>query len=85
MTGLEIDSRTLALLDSDTDGHVRPPEIIAAVRWLRDVVKDGVCALGAEPINLLLRPETQYVPAPHQRLDHMQQQHVEGLPVRMTP
>jgi len=36
--GLEIDARTLELLDSDGDGHVRPPEILAAVRWLREVL-----------------------------------------------
>ena len=41
VSGLEIDSRTLALLDSDDDAHVRPPEIIAAVRWLREVVKSA--------------------------------------------
>jgi len=41
VSGLEIDSRTLALLDSDNDDHVRPPEILAAVRWLRDVVKSA--------------------------------------------
>jgi hypothetical protein len=38
--GLEIDARTLQLLDTDTDAHVRPPEIIAAVTWLREVLKD---------------------------------------------
>ena len=32
-TGLEFDSRTLALLDSDGDGQVRVPEVQAAVRW----------------------------------------------------
>jgi hypothetical protein len=31
--GLEIDGRTLDLLDSDHDGRVRVPEILAAVRW----------------------------------------------------
>lgn len=36
--GLEIDTRTLELLDSDKDAHVRPPEILAAVKWLRDVL-----------------------------------------------
>ncbi|MCA8964453.1 MAG: hypothetical protein KDC48_06195, partial [Planctomycetes bacterium] len=39
--GLEIDERTLALLDEDGDGYVRPPEIIATVKWLRDVLKNG--------------------------------------------
>lgn len=32
-TGLEFDSRTLALLDSDGDGQVRIPEVQAAVSW----------------------------------------------------
>ena len=31
--GLEIDGRTLELLDSDRDGRVRVPEVLAAVRW----------------------------------------------------
>ena len=38
--GLEIDPRTLELLDTDGDAHVRPPEILAAVAWLRDVLVD---------------------------------------------
>jgi hypothetical protein len=35
--GLEIDSRTLDLIDTDHDGRLRPPEILAAVAWARDV------------------------------------------------
>ena len=31
--GLEIDPRTLALLDTDRDGRVRVPEILEAIRW----------------------------------------------------
>jgi len=31
--GIEFDRRTLALIDSDDDGHIRAPELIAAVRW----------------------------------------------------
>jgi hypothetical protein len=38
--GLEFDARTLALLDTDGDSHVRPPEILAAIEWLRQVVKN---------------------------------------------
>jgi len=34
--GLEFDSRTLDLVDSDRDGHIRPLEILAAVAWARD-------------------------------------------------
>jgi len=39
--GLEFDARTLALLDADNDGHVRPPEIVATIRWLRQVLADA--------------------------------------------
>ena len=38
--GLEIDSKTLELIDSDNDGKIRVPEIIAAVKWLVSVVKN---------------------------------------------
>lgn len=31
--GLEFDARTLALIDTDGDGHVRAPELIAAIDW----------------------------------------------------
>lgn len=41
--GLEFDERTLALLDTDNDGRVRVPEILAAVRWLREVLKRPDC------------------------------------------
>jgi len=41
VTGLEIDERTLQLLDGDGDGHVRPPEILAAIAWLRDVLANA--------------------------------------------
>ncbi|MGV8057808.1 MAG: hypothetical protein AB2L12_07290 [Smithellaceae bacterium] len=32
-TGLEFDSRTLAFIDTDKDGRIRAPELIAAVKW----------------------------------------------------
>jgi len=38
--GLQLDERTLALIDTDGDGHVRPPEIIAAVAWACARLKD---------------------------------------------
>ena len=34
--GLEFDGRTLDLVDTDHDGHIRPGEILAVVRWARD-------------------------------------------------
>ena len=31
--GLEFDAHTLQLLDTDKDGRIRPPEVLAAIRW----------------------------------------------------
>src|SRR3569833_3447335 len=31
--GLEFDAKTLAMIDADNDGRIRPPEIIAAAEW----------------------------------------------------
>jgi len=32
-SGLEFDAKTLALIDTDKDGRIRAPEVIAAVKW----------------------------------------------------
>jgi hypothetical protein len=58
--GLELDARTLALLDADGDGRVRVPEVLAAVRFcsarLRDV---GTILFGADELPLgALRDDT---------------------------
>ncbi len=39
-SGLEFDARTLALLDTDGDGQIRVPEILAAVHWACHMVTD---------------------------------------------
>ncbi|MFA6315985.1 MAG: hypothetical protein WC943_01090 [Elusimicrobiota bacterium] len=38
--GLELDGRTLELLDTDNDGRVRVPEILEAVAWAKSLLKD---------------------------------------------
>jgi hypothetical protein len=38
--GLELDLRTLALLDTDGDGRVRAPEVLAAIRFCEARLKD---------------------------------------------
>ncbi|MBE1425070.1 hypothetical protein H4684_001714 [Desulfomicrobium macestii] len=38
--GLEFDPRTLSMLDTDGDGRVRVPEILAAVNWVCTVLRD---------------------------------------------
>jgi hypothetical protein len=38
--GLEIDHKTLELIDTDNDDRIRVPEVIAAVKWLTSLVKN---------------------------------------------
>ena len=39
--GLEFDTRTLELIDTDKDGRIRAPEILAAVRWVCSLLKSA--------------------------------------------
>ncbi|HLP77560.1 MAG TPA: hypothetical protein VK327_11655, partial [Candidatus Paceibacterota bacterium] len=39
-TGLEFDPKTLALIDTDKDGRIRVPELIAAVKWAGSMLKN---------------------------------------------
>src|SRR6185503_15714216 len=38
--GLEFDSRTLDLIDTDKDGRIRAPEMIAAAKWTTSLLKN---------------------------------------------
>jgi hypothetical protein len=38
--GIEFDPKTLEFVDSDGDGHIRAPEVLAAIRWAGAVLKD---------------------------------------------
>ena len=51
--GLELDEKTLALIDSDGDGRIRVPELIAAVNWAAARLKNPATLLqGADPLPL---------------------------------
>ena len=39
-TGLEFDKATLALIDTDKDGRIRAPELIAAAKWAGSCLKN---------------------------------------------
>ncbi|HEY5346446.1 MAG TPA: hypothetical protein VIK62_08895 [Verrucomicrobiae bacterium] len=39
-TGVEFDKTTLALIDTDKDGRVRAPELIAAAKWATGLIKN---------------------------------------------
>jgi hypothetical protein len=48
-TGLEFDARTLAAIDSDKDGRIRVPELIAAVKWAGSCLKNPDDLLKSSP------------------------------------
>ncbi|MEO7415044.1 MAG: hypothetical protein ABIZ81_17015 [Opitutaceae bacterium] len=51
--GLELDEKTLALIDTDNDGHIRVPEVLAAVKWAAARLRDPADLLrGTDPIPL---------------------------------
>jgi hypothetical protein len=53
VSGLEFDEKTLRMLDTDVDGRIRAPEILAAVDWLSSRLKDaGAMRDGAESLPL---------------------------------
>lgn len=37
--GTELDEKTLVMIDTDQDGRVRVPEILAAIQWMKKVLK----------------------------------------------
>ncbi len=48
-TGLEFDKATLVLIDTDKDGRVRAPELIAAVKWTGGLLKNPDDLLKGSP------------------------------------
>lgn len=52
-SGLEFDATTLGLLDSDSDGRIRAPELIAAIAWANARLGDGeLLSKGVHPLPL---------------------------------
>jgi hypothetical protein len=70
--GLELDEKTLALIDTDGDGRIRVPELLAAIAWARPYFKDlGVLLTGRDTLNLdafAPTPEGQSASASAQRI-----------------
>ena len=51
--GLQLDEAMLAAIDTDADGRVRVPEIVAAVKWACSALKDPNLLLSsADSLNL---------------------------------
>jgi len=61
--GLEIDDRTLELMDTDKDGRIRVPEILEAIKWITGLLHNP---------DLLLQPESRFP------LDAINQETEEG-------
>ena len=59
--GLEFDSRTLECIDADHDGHIRPPEVLAAVDWAKQVFRnlDDLLAEGSSVPLASINEKTQ--------------------------
>ncbi len=47
--GLELDEKTLALIDTDKDGRIRVPELLAAIAWAKPYFKDLATLLAGKP------------------------------------
>jgi hypothetical protein len=50
VSGLEIDKKTLEIIDLDNDGKIRVPEIIEAVQWITSILKNPDDLLNEEPV-----------------------------------
>jgi hypothetical protein len=51
--GVEFDPKTADLIDTDKDGRIRPPEVIAAVKWAEGAFKDaGDVLKGGDAVSL---------------------------------
>jgi hypothetical protein len=51
--GVEFDPKTADLVDTDKDGRIRPPEVIAAVKWVEGAFKDpGDILKGSDSVAL---------------------------------
>jgi len=61
--GLEFDARTLALLDTESDGRIRATEILAAAQWTCDCLKD---------------PQLLFIPGDELPLDAVNESRPEG-------
>ena len=47
--GVWFDPRTLDLIDTDGDGRIRPPELVAVSRWVRDTSPTRTADAGRRP------------------------------------
>lgn len=69
--GLAIDEKSLALMDSDADGHLRPPELLAAIHWAGARLKDKEVLLQSHDVLPLDWIDARAHPALRAALEHI--------------
>ncbi|EEF61216.1 hypothetical protein [Pedosphaera parvula] len=88
--GLEFDSKTLTLIDTDKDGRIRVPEIIAAVKWTCSLLKnpgDLLSASASLPLNAINDANlegSQLLSSAKQILTNLGKKESEGITVEDT-
>src|SRR6266700_1618886 len=88
--GLEFDSKTLALIDTDKDGRIRAPEIIAAAKWATGCLKNpddllkGAPALPLSAINDATAEGKQLLSSAHQILSNLGKKGADSITIEDT-
>jgi hypothetical protein len=71
-TGLEFDPKTAALIDTDKDGRIRAPELIAAVKWAGSMLKNpDDLVKGGDPLPLAAIGDKQILASAKQILENL--------------
>jgi hypothetical protein len=88
--GLEFDKKTLELIDTDKDGRIRAPEIIAAAKWATALLKNPddlahpKAALPLDAINDAVPEGAQLRASARQLLDNLGKTDATGIAVEDT-
>jgi len=89
-TGLEFDSKTLALIDADKDGRIRVPEVIAAAKWAASCLKNpddllkGAPSLPLSAVNDATAEGKQLLSSARQILTNLGKKDVDSITLEDT-
>jgi hypothetical protein len=89
-TGLEFDSKTLALIDTDKDGRIRAPEIIAAAKWAASCLKNpddllkGSASLSLSAISDVTQEGQQLLSSARQILANLDKKDADSITIEDT-
>jgi len=85
VNGLEFDTKTLQLIDTDNDGRIRAPEIIAAAKWAATAVKNpDVLLKGSAELALADIADPQLLASAKQILTNLGKPATETITVEDT-